>query len=284
MKRILTILISCAAAATATAQESLSSLPDSLIRSDAFLDTVKVDRNAKVNDYMLIGVNYGLSFNNTTFNPTKTGRVTSMNPGYVSVMFTKYSKLFDILPYCGLTFGVAFGKEGYSFKADGETGYVQNVDGAERCTMDIIEVPFMTQIHIDADPVKFMGNVGVYGGYRRSVNRSGPSLETRFATEFRDYEHRFDYGLQGGGGIALMFDPIEIHFNCLVRWSWSNLYDPDYSSPYYYRFAYPLDIVATAGVHFQLTKRGGRTTKDLKKEAKEKVYGTPEDTAGKGRK
>lgn len=284
MKRILTILISMVIPVLAAAQESLASLPDSLIRSDEFLDTVKVSKHAKVNDYMLVGVNYGLSFNNMTFNPTKTGRVTTLNPNYVSVMFTKYSKLFDILPYCGLTFGVAYGKEGYAFKADSESGYVQDVDGAERCTIDIIEVPFMTQIHVDANPLKFMGDIGVYGGYRKSVSRSGPRLDPNYANAFRDYEHRFEYGLQGGGGIALMFDPIEVHFNCLVRWSWSNLYDPDYSSPYYYRFAYPLDIIATVGVHFQLTKREGRTTKDLKREAKERVYGTPEDSAGKGRK
>lgn len=283
MKRILTILISMALPALAMAQESLASLSDSLIRSEAFLDTVKVSKHAKVNDYMLVGVNYGLSFNNMTFNPSKPGHVTTLNPNYVSVMFTKYSKLFDILPYCGLTFGVAYGKEGYAFKADSESGYIQDVDGAERCTMDVIELPFMTQIHVDANPVKFMGDVGVYGGWRRSIRRSGPRLDPAYETEFRDYEHRFDYGLQGGGGVALMFDPIEIHFNCLVRWSWSNIYDPDYSSPYYYKFAYPLDIMATVGIHFQLTKREGRTTKDLKREAKERVYGTPEDTAGKGR-
>ena len=279
MKRLLIISGLILLCAGAFAQGSLLEVPDSLLYSETFLDTVKVRNHGKTNDYMLVGVNYGVSFNNMSFNPSKTGKVTSVNPSYVSVMFTKYSKLFDILPYCGLTFGVAYGKEGYAFEADEETGYVQTVDGADRCTMEVIEVPFMTQIHVDANPLKFMANVGVYGGYRKSITRSGPELDPDYAVKFRDYEHRFDYGLQGGGGLALMLDPIEIHFNCLVRWAWSSLYDPDYYSPYYYRFAYPLDIIATVGVHFQLTKREGRTTKDLRKEAKDKVYGTPENAS-----
>lgn len=283
MKRFSTILITLLLPLLLQAQGSLASLPDSLIRSDAFLDTVQVKKHSKINDYMLIGVNYGVSFNNMTFNPAKAGKVALFNPNYVSVMFTKYSKLFDILPYCGLTFGVAYGKEGYSFKANKETGYIQDVDGAQKCTMSVIEVPFMTQIHIDANPMKVMLDAGVYGGYRLTVNRSGPTLDPQFASTFRSYEHRFDYGFQGGGGLAVMIDPIEIHFNCLVRWSWSNLYDPDYYSIYYYRFARPLDIIATVGVHFQLTKREGRTTKDLRKEAKDKVYGTSQDIAGKSR-
>ena len=70
-----------------------------------------------------------------------------------------------------------------------------------------------------------------------------------------------------------MFDPVEIHIGAMLRWSWSSLYQPDYASPYYYRYAYPLDVIATVGVHFQLTKRSGKTTQQLRREAKEIVYG-----------
>lgn len=280
MRKILMILAAVLAAGAAAAQEySLSSVPDSLLYSDAFLDTVKIKKHIKINDYILVGVNYGVSFDMTLFNPAKQNQGWLMQPNYVSVTFTKYSKLFDILPYCGFVTGLAYGHEGYVFNPNDETGYIQDVDGASRCSMDVIEVPFMTQIHIDANMLKFMGNVGVYGGYRRSVTRSGAGLDPAYADKFRDYEHRIDYGLQGGVGVALMFDPVEIHFNCLVRWGWSSLYDADYYSQYYYRFANPFGIMATAGVHFQLTKRTGNTTKQLKIKAKEKVYGTSEDSS-----
>ena len=78
-----------------------------------------------------------------------------------------------------------------------------------------------------------------------------------------------------------MLDPIELHLNVLARWSMQNLYQPDYYNEtfhpyntYYYRYANPIDISVSLGVHFQLTKRTGKTNKQLKKEAKEIVYGT----------
>ena len=40
----------------------------------------------------------------------------------------------------------------------------------------------------------------------------------------------------------------------------------------YYRFAYPSNIIVSAGVHFQLTKRSGMTKKELKNKARSIVY------------
>ena len=237
-----------------------------------------------INDYTMIGVNYGVTFSNTIFNPSKHNRGWVVVPNYVSVMFTKYSKMFNYLPYFGVTVGFAYGHEGYSFNAD-DDGSSEHVDGTTWCSMDVLEIPAMAQMHLDIEPIKLMGNIGVYGGWRRSINRSGPegAFDPAYANSFKEYEHRAEYGFQGGAGVAIMLDPIEIHFNCLVRWSWSSLYDPDYYSSYYYRFAYPLDIMATVGIHFQLQKRTGKTTAALKREAYERVYGKTEDSAGPDR-
>lgn len=239
-----------------------------------------------INDYSMIGVNYGVTFSSMIFNPKKsyTGWVTQ--PHYVSVMYTKYSKMFNYLPYFGLTVGFAYGREGFTFTPDTKTGeYSQDVDGATWCSMEVLEIPALMQIHFDADPVKFMANLGFYGGWRKSIERTGPEaiFDKQYEKQFRSYERRIDYGFQGGLGFALMFDPIEIHFNCLVRWSWSNLYEPNYASKYYYRYAYSLDIMATVGVHFQLQKRTGKTTASLRREAYEKVYGKTQNSAGQDR-
>ncbi|HAY19138.1 MAG TPA: hypothetical protein DCY24_08190, partial [Rikenellaceae bacterium] len=55
-------------------------------------------------------------------------------------------------------------------------------------------------------------------------------------------------------------------------YSWGTLYDPDYASKDYYRFAYPFDIMVTAGVYFQLTRRTGRGKAQLRREAYQQVY------------
>ena len=231
-------------------------------------------KKAMINDYVMIGVNYGVTFSNMMYTPSRHNRAWQFSPNYVSVTFTKFSKMFDNIPMFALVVGVAHGYEGFGFLRDPSTGRSQEVDGAEQGTIEVFEIPALAQIHIDFHPGKIMANVGVYGGWRNSISRSGPNLEPEFANAFRPYENRWEYGLQGGAGFALMFDPVEIHFNALLRWSWSSLYAPDSASQYYYRYAYPMDIIATVGVHFQLTKRSGKTTSQLRREAKDIVYGT----------
>lgn len=245
--------------------------------------TAVAPKKRLINDYSMIGVNYGVTFSNTYFTPSKHNRAFVFAPNYISVTYTKHSKLFDNMPYFALVLGAAVGSEGYTFRADKETGISADVDGATLCTMRVVEFPAMMQFHYDFDPCKIMANAGVYGGWRHSISRSGPYLDPQWENSFRSYEHRMDYGFQGGAGFALIFDPVEIHFNCLLRWSWSNLYDPDYRSSYYYRYAYPMDIIATVGLHFQLSKRSGKTRKEIKHEAYEIVYGKTQDGSGKGR-
>ena len=267
MRRFLTLLLlTVLSAAGALAQEVTYNV-DSLVAEPP-------GKKALINDYVMIGVNYGVSFSNMYYSPSKHNRAWQVMPNYVSVTFTKYSKMFDNIPMFGLVLGVAHGYEGFGFKRDPETGRSQDIDGAEQGTIEVFEIPALAQIHVDFHPGKIMANVGVYGGWRNSISRSGPNLEPEYANAFRSYENRWEYGLQGGAGFALMFDPVEIHFNALLRWSWSSLYAPDYASPYYYRYAYPLDIIATVGVHFQLTKRSGKTTQALRRQAKELVYGS----------
>ena len=80
-------------------------------------------------------------------------------------------------------------------------------------------------------------------------------------------------------GFGIVFDPFEFHIEGQVKWAWSSLYEPDWYSPYYYRFAYPLDIVITAGIHYQLSRRTGRTRKELRKEAYNSIYGNTDSTS-----
>lgn len=244
--------------------------------SDSVLMEIMGPISPVINDYSMIGVSYGVTFSTCYFSPSKHGGQFLFQPTYLSVMYTKHSKLFDVMPNFALQIGAAYGHEGYRFETDPETGRSTDVDGAVECTMEVLEIPAMAQFHTDIEPLKIMADAGIYGGWRKSVSRSGPGLDAQFARSFRSYENRWDYGFQGGVGFGIMLDPIEIHFNCLVRWSWSSLYRPDYNSPYYYRYAYPLDIMATVGIHFQLGRRYGRTTRQIRQHAYDYVYGKTE--------
>lgn len=257
--------------------------------TDDYLDTVQVRKSDVINNYSMIGVNFGVTFSQMSFNPPMRQEML-FNPQYFSIMFTHHEKLFDLVPNYAFQIGIAYGKEGYRFKADKQTGAINNIDGATEAVMSVVEVPALAMFHADAGILKIMACAGFYGGYRIDITRSGGTVSPDLVHSFKDTDIRFDYGLQGGAGIAFMFDPVELHFNALVRYSWSSIYTPDSSpgaySKYYYRYAYPFDVMVTAGLHFQLSKRKGKTSAMLRREAREIVeerYGINENQGSKNR-
>ena len=248
--------------------------------TNEFLDTLNIRRKTKINDYSLIGVHYGVGLSRVMFNPTQKQDMVFM-PYNVGVTYTKYGKMFGYMPYFGFQVGFYYGQEGYQFEYNEERNYTYKIEGAEKAVIDMIEVPVLAHMHIDFWNMKVMANIGCYAGYRLGIERfPGKTgfVKDEMVHSFKDTDRRMDYGIKGGLGFGLIFDPIEIHIQAMYKHSLSSLYEPDHYSEYYYRFAYPSNIIISAGVHFQLTKRTGRTKAQLKKRAKEMVYGNTEST------
>ncbi len=239
--------------------------------SDAYLDTVKVNRVFEVNDYSLVGVEYGVSYCRMSFNPVYT-QSTLFVPNTFGVFYTKYGKMFGYLPHFGFKVGLRYSHEGYKFKENKDTKVVPNIEGASQAVMDVVELPLMAHLHIDGLHYKLMADLGIYGGYRLNIKRTGDNVESFLANSFKDTDLRGDYGLCGGVGAGLVFDPVEFHFNVNLRYSWGSIYEPDHVSKDYYRFAYPFDVMVTAGVYFQLTRRTGRGKAQLRREAYRQVF------------
>lgn len=246
-------------------------------------DTVAFVRpKGMVNDYSMIGVNFGPTFSRMVLNPSGYHQRWLYNPWYVSLTYIKNMKMFDFLPYFGYQVGIAYAHEGYQFAENEKSHYLHRIDGATEASYSMVEVPFLIHGHFDASHFKFMLNAGPYIGYRLSIERRGQlSTDTdalAIANSFVEHDRRWDYGIYAGVGFALVFDPIELHFNAIGHaWSWGSIYAPD-SNPepykkYYYRFAYPMDINFTFGIYFQLGKRYGKTSAQLRHQAYEIVYG-----------
>lgn len=243
--------------------------------SDVYLDTVQVNRVFEINDYSLIGVEYGVSFSRMNFNPPYT-QSTLFAPNTFGIFYTRYGKMFSYLPYFGFKIGLRYSHEGYKFKENKETHVVPSVEGATQAIMEVVEVPFMAHLHMDGLHYKVMADAGIYGGYRLNVKRTGEHVDESILNSFKDTDRRLDYGISAGIGFGLVFDPFEFHINANVRYSWGTIYNPDYYSKDYYRFAYPLDVMVTTGVYFQLTRRTGRGKSQLKREAYRQVFNSEE--------
>lgn len=252
--------------------------------TDEYLDTVTVKKKLKLNDYSLIGLQYGATLSQVIWNPSQNQKMILL-PVNFGFTYTIYGKMFGYMPYFGFQAGIFYGKEGYQFEYNEEKDYTYKIEGAEKAVFDVLEVPVLSHLHIDFWHMKIIAQIGMFLGYRMGVERfpgiTG-NVSPDVARSFMPHDNRFDYGIKGGVGFGLVFDPIEIHLQAMYKHSLSSLYQPDHYSKYYYRFAYPSNIIISAGVHFQLTKRTGMTKRQLKQQAKNIVYEI-DDTDSQGR-
>jgi len=128
-------------------------------------------------------------------------------------------------------------------------------------TYDLYSIPFISQFHIDFWRMRILVNAGAFVGHR--ANKS--SLDG--TKGFKEDDRRMDFGFIGGGGIAFIFKPFEIHAEVNYQYSLSylynptgvgtdsDIYDPDFtpSTPYDRRFyTYPHQLLISLGIHFHL--------------------------------
>ncbi len=245
--------------------------------TNEFLDSLTIKKSLVVNNYSLIGVQYGAGLSQVMWNPRQEQSMVFV-PVNFGITYTKYGQMFA-MPFFAFKAGLFYAKEGYQFEYNEEYDWTYKIEGAEKAVMEVGEVPLLVQFHYDTWNFKILAEVGCYGGYRLGITRY-PGQTGKVLPEmehsFTDTDIRIDYGIKGGVGFALVFDPLEFHFTASYKHSLSSLYEPDYYSQYYYRFAYPSNIIISAGVHFQISKRTGKTKAQLKQEARNLVYGNPE--------
>ena len=237
--------------------------------SVSYLDSLDIRKKNIINDYSLLGLQYGVGLSQVMWNPSM--RQTFLFVPYnIGIMYTRYGKMFGYMPYFGFQAGIIYTQEGYKFESD-DDGYTPDVEGAYQAVMDVIEIPFMAHCHFDFWKMKVIADIGFFGGYRLGIHRSGPDVDPSIGNSFLKTDRRFDYGIKGGLGFGFIFDPVEIHITAMYKYSMGTLYDPDYYSKYYYRYAYPSNIVISLGLHFHLSKRTGKTRHQLKMEAREQL-------------
>ena len=255
-------------------EQEFFQLPDSV--TNEWLDATPLPKKARINDYWIVGVHGGVSLQYGYYNPPRQARFAPNLPVY-GVSITRFATMMNTFPNLGMELGFQHNYEGYCFKeyeVDGNT-YRQDVDGAHEAYIEVPEVFLLTHGHIDMGQyAKINLKLGMFGGYRTSITRIHDNaypvyFNPDYANAFRETDNRWTYGVQGGLGFGLMLDPVEVHLGVQIKWGWSSFYHPDVVSPYYYRFAYPLDGAATLGVYYQLTKRRGHTRGSLRRLARE---------------
>ncbi len=243
--------------------------------TDEFLDSLDVKKKLIINDYSMFGINYGVNLSRVNWNPSQKQDMLII-PMNIGISYTKYGKMFGYMPYFGFQIGLNYTQEGYQFEYNEDKDYTYTIEGAEKAIYDVVEMPLYMHCHYDLWNFKIIANLGCYGGYRIGIHRyPGQTgfVNPELVNAFTETDRRWDYGLKGGAGFGLVFDPVEIHVMATYKHSFGTLYEPDHYSEYYYRYAYPANIVISAGIHIHLSKRTGKTKAALKQEARDLVFG-----------
>lgn len=227
MRRIAIIVSALLLSVLAGAQdiEFITELPDEF----AGIDTVP--RPQQYKSIHMVGVQY-------TFNISGLRSTPSVSQEYIytaknfSLLYTYYHALWDEMFNFGLEVGAKFGEEGYKSPLDGY---------GEKCK--IVELPVISQFKIDFSRFRILANIGPYAGYRLTTDKTGG---------FDRFDQRFDYGLIGGVGFGIVFKPFEFHIEGNYKWALSSMYHTYKYSDQYWLFAYPSNIMISAGIFIHL--------------------------------
>ena len=228
MKRYLAAAFLILAALTARAQDKTPIVFD---LPDAFVDIDTLPQQKKFKPMHMIGVKYSYDLCTVQATPDiGQGYIGSAKNFYVA--YTYYHDLWDYLNIFGLQIGAKFGEQGYSSEYN---------DWGERTKY--IEIPFLTQLHLDAGKMRFLIDLGPYYCYK---------LGTDKPDGFDRFDIRHDYGIIGGGGLALVFKPFEIQVEGQYKYSLCSMYHTNKYSDLYWVLAYPRNIMISAGIFFHL--------------------------------
>ena len=264
--------------------EEFFHLPDSV--TDEYLDNASLPQKSRINDYWMIGVHGGVSFEHGYHNPPRRVHLHPRMPIY-GFSITRFATMMNTFPNLGMEIGFQHNYEGYKFKeyevnpgTDRAYFTRANIDGYQEAYMEVPEVFVLTHGHLDMGRyVKINVKGGMFAGYRMNITRIHDTnydpvdvpFDYTYANSFMETDNRWSYGIQGGLGLGLMLDPVEFHVGVQIKWGLSPFCPPDKNSSFYYSYTYPLDGAVTFGVYYQLTKRRGHTRSSLRSLARQYV-------------
>ena len=208
MKKILTILFLFSAFCFASAQSFKPFKADTL--TNEYLDTLNVRKALVVNDYSLIGVQYGVGLSQVMWNPPQEQSMLFV-PVNFGVTYTRYGKMFA-MPYFAFKAGLFYAKEGYQFEYNEEYDWTYKIEGAEKAILEVVEVPLLFQFHYDTWNFKIIAELGCYGGYRLGIQRfpgKTGSVSEELEHSFTETDRRMDSDSREVSDLRLS----------LIRWS-----------------------------------------------------------------
>ncbi len=145
-----------------------------------------------------IGASGGYSINNMSSSVYEDLRSTGNWVNY-GVIYKYYNP-----KWVGLQTGINYTERGYQR------------DSTSKRIYQTLELPFVSQFHVEVWKFRIMANAGLFVAYSLSAEDTylyPPEEEGKKEKyTFQSTDNRFDYGLRFGAGLGLMLYPVEVQF------------------------------------------------------------------------
>lgn len=179
----------------------------------------------------MLGIRGSFQFN--SLNSTPDIGVTGL-PSYknISLVYTYYNSLWNMMPNFGIQLAAKYGEWGF------------NSEYLESEYTSYAEFSMLSHFHFDFSRFRFIAGIGPYAGYR---------LKTLKENDMWDkYDNRFEYGLMGGAGFAMIFGRFELQLEGDYQFSLSSVYHMNKFSDEYWIIATPRNIIINLTLFYHL--------------------------------
>lgn len=204
--------------------------------------TGKVKDSTRIREH-LFGVKWGMSVNNLTLS-IDYDKKPVLSPKNFGVYYTYYHSLWNAISLFGIETGVQFNEEGYKTQIFDESDKLVD-EGKE--TFQNITVPLVSQFRFDFWRMRILANLGCFVSYRTGAQFSHIIPET-----VKDSWKKKGYGIIGGGGLAYVFRPFEIHVEANYKYNLADLYDKtSFYGEEYWVSTHTSQIIISVGLHYR---------------------------------
>ena len=231
---------------------------------NSFADAVKKITDSTILYQHLVGIKGGYGIANLTFSQDIDHKALT-TPINFGVYYTYLHSLWGYMPYFGFQTGLEYSEFGFNKLTLDENNAVI---AQSKQLYQSVQLPMLSQFRVDFWKMRVFLNVGPYGYYILSTN-----LEDGIPTT----TNKAGVGIMGGGGVAIIMKPVELHFECNYKYGITNFSDPKMYSEEVWVYTHPTQLTFNIGLFFRLGN--GHKTKANKASKANKDFGA--DTESK---
>ncbi|MBP5303108.1 MAG: PorT family protein [Bacteroidales bacterium] len=186
---------------------------------------------AKFKPVGMLGVRGSFQINNVSATPDI--GATSINTyKNISLVYTYYTSLWNMMNNFGLQIAAKYGEWGF------------DSEWLESERFSYAELSLMSHFHFDFSRFRFIAGIGPYAGYRLQSLKENDTWD--------QYDNRFEYGLMGGAGFAVIFSRFELQLEGDYQFSLSSIYHMNKYSDEYWMIATPRNILVNLTLFYHL--------------------------------